>query len=127
MVIDLNEAAYAKLSCETRLEIVPGAGHLFEEPGTLDVAIGHAGDWFVGRTGYTGEDGFELLVALSMYVITVLAGLLLYQFGVYALLKLRSRPRRPEGVIPGHRLRSSLFSQGLREGPKRGGGAGPID
>ncbi|WP_107966834.1 dienelactone hydrolase family protein [Sphingomonas oleivorans] len=45
-VIELNEEAYAKLGCEKRLEIVPGAGHLFEEPGTLDQVIYLARDWF---------------------------------------------------------------------------------
>ena len=45
-VIALNEQALAALTCEKALEIVPGAGHLFEEPGTLATAIGHATDWF---------------------------------------------------------------------------------
>jgi putative phosphoribosyl transferase len=45
-VIDLNEDAYRKLTCEKRLEIVPGAGHLFEEPGTLEVVVALARDWF---------------------------------------------------------------------------------
>lgn len=35
-VIELNRRAMAQLSCPTRLAIVPGATHLFEEPGTLD-------------------------------------------------------------------------------------------
>ena len=35
-VIELNEEALAQLTCEKQLAIVPGAGHLFEEPGTLD-------------------------------------------------------------------------------------------
>lgn len=48
-VITLNEQALAALDCEKRLQIVPGAGHLFEEPGTLDLAIGHAGDWFMSH------------------------------------------------------------------------------
>ena len=36
MVLDLNRQAQAQLRCENRLEIVPGATHLFEEPGALD-------------------------------------------------------------------------------------------
>ncbi|WP_439154196.1 erythromycin esterase family protein [Yoonia sp.] len=48
-VIALNEQALAALDCDKKLQIVPGAGHLFEEPGTLDLAIGHAGDWFVSH------------------------------------------------------------------------------
>lgn len=45
-VIDLNRQAYALLRCEKKLEIVPGATHLFEEPGTLELAAGHAARWF---------------------------------------------------------------------------------
>ncbi|HEY9040155.1 MAG TPA: erythromycin esterase family protein [Roseovarius sp.] len=45
-VIALNKQALAALTCKKELKIVPGAGHLFEEPGTLDAAIAHAADWF---------------------------------------------------------------------------------
>jgi putative phosphoribosyl transferase len=45
-VIELNQAALAELGCEKALKLVPKATHLFEEPGTLDIAIGLAGDWF---------------------------------------------------------------------------------
>ncbi|PUB12432.1 erythromycin esterase family protein [Yoonia sediminilitoris] len=45
-VITLNQQALAALTCTKKLEIVPGAGHLFEEPGTLDDAIDRAADWF---------------------------------------------------------------------------------
>ncbi|MFE9629737.1 phosphoribosyltransferase family protein [Streptomyces sp. NPDC006463] len=45
-VLDLNREAQAQLRCENRLEIVPGATHLFEEPGTLDAVAGLARDWF---------------------------------------------------------------------------------
>jgi putative phosphoribosyl transferase len=46
VVIELNQAAYAALRCEKRLEIVPGATHLFEEPGTLETVAALATDWF---------------------------------------------------------------------------------
>jgi len=46
-VIGMNAQAMARLACEKRLEIVPGATHLFEEPGTLDAAGALARDWFV--------------------------------------------------------------------------------
>lgn len=46
-VLDLNRAAATKLRCEHRVSVVPGAGHLFEEPGTLDTAAGLARDWLV--------------------------------------------------------------------------------
>jgi dienelactone hydrolase len=45
-VIELNEDAYAQLTCAKELKIVPGATHLFEEPGTLEAAASAAADWF---------------------------------------------------------------------------------
>ena len=45
-VIELNRAAFDVLTCEKRLEIVPGATHLFEEPGTLDKVVDLAAQWF---------------------------------------------------------------------------------
>jgi putative phosphoribosyl transferase len=45
-VIPLNELAYAALGGEKRLEIVPGATHLFEEPGKLDLVSELAARWF---------------------------------------------------------------------------------
>ena len=42
----LNHAAYQALRCERRLEIIPGATHLFEEPGTLEAVVALARDWF---------------------------------------------------------------------------------
>jgi dienelactone hydrolase len=46
MVIQLNEAAYAQLQCEKAIRIVPGATHLFEEPGALDEVARIATEWF---------------------------------------------------------------------------------
>ena len=48
-VIELNEEALAQLTCKKQLAIVPGAGHLFEEPGTLEQVVAFARDWFVPR------------------------------------------------------------------------------
>jgi putative phosphoribosyl transferase len=45
-VIDLNRGAYAELRCEKELRIVPGATHLFEEPGTLEEVAELAAAWF---------------------------------------------------------------------------------
>jgi dienelactone hydrolase len=45
-VIQLNREALAQLRCEKQLMIVPGATHLFEEPGALDVVARLACDWF---------------------------------------------------------------------------------
>ena len=46
-VLELNRAAIARMQTETSLEIVPGASHLFEEPGTLEVVARLARDWFL--------------------------------------------------------------------------------
>jgi dienelactone hydrolase len=46
VVVELNRAALQHLRGEKRLEIVPGATHLFEEPGTLEAAARLARDWF---------------------------------------------------------------------------------
>lgn len=45
-VIELNRAALALLRCEKQLVIVPGASHLFEEPGALDEVARLAREWF---------------------------------------------------------------------------------
>jgi dienelactone hydrolase len=45
-VIRLNEEAAAQMICTVQLRIVPGAGHLFSEPGTLEQVVGLAADWF---------------------------------------------------------------------------------
>jgi putative phosphoribosyl transferase len=47
LVISLNEKAYGLLRCTKKLEIVRGAGHLFEEPGTLEEVAELARDWFL--------------------------------------------------------------------------------
>jgi putative phosphoribosyl transferase len=46
-VLDLNRAAQARMRCRASLRVVPGATHLFEEPGTLALAAAAARDWFV--------------------------------------------------------------------------------
>jgi len=45
-VIELNESAFSHLQCEKQLVIVPGATHLFEEPGTLEEVAAQAAKWF---------------------------------------------------------------------------------
>ena len=49
MVIDLNEQARAQMRCEVKLEIIPGATHLFEEPGALERVAELSADWFVRK------------------------------------------------------------------------------
>ena len=47
VVIDLNRQARARMRCPNELTIIPGATHLFEEPGTLRAAAEAARDWFL--------------------------------------------------------------------------------
>lgn len=48
-VLDLNRRAQTRLRGENQLAIVPGATHLFEEPGTLAAAATLARDWFTSH------------------------------------------------------------------------------
>ena len=50
-VIELNEQALERLTCEKQLEIIPGATHLFEEPGALDQVVDLTGRWFETHLG----------------------------------------------------------------------------
>lgn len=50
-VLQLNEEALAELNDESSLEVVPGASHLFEEPGTLDHVADLAAGWFRAHLG----------------------------------------------------------------------------
>ncbi|WP_327064195.1 dienelactone hydrolase family protein [Kitasatospora purpeofusca] len=49
VVIGLNQQAQARLGCENRLAVIPGATHLFEEPGTLEEVASLAAQWFTGH------------------------------------------------------------------------------
>ncbi|MFZ0918392.1 MAG: alpha/beta family hydrolase, partial [Candidatus Udaeobacter sp.] len=55
IVIELNEMARDQMRCEVKLEIVPGATHLFEEPGALERVAKLASDWFVSHLGGKAE------------------------------------------------------------------------
>jgi putative phosphoribosyl transferase len=48
-VLGLNRDAFAQLRCEKQLSVVPGATHLFEEPGALEAVVEHARDWFLAH------------------------------------------------------------------------------
>lgn len=58
-VIKMNEAALAQLRCEKRLEIVPGATHLFVEPGTLEEVANLAADWFASHLAKRLKNDFR--------------------------------------------------------------------
>ncbi|MBW3668988.1 MAG: dienelactone hydrolase family protein [Actinobacteria bacterium] len=47
VVIGLNREAHNRMDAERRLDVIPGATHLFEEPGTLEAVARRAGDWFL--------------------------------------------------------------------------------
>lgn len=51
-VIELNEEAFKRMQCEKRLEIVPGATHLFEERGTLEQVQDLAASWFIAHMAH---------------------------------------------------------------------------
>ncbi len=51
IVIELNQRARQRMRCEVKLEIVPGATHLFEEPGALERVARLASDWFARHLG----------------------------------------------------------------------------
>jgi dienelactone hydrolase len=51
IVIELNEMARDQMRCEVKVEITPGATHLFEEPGALEQVAKLASDWFVSHLG----------------------------------------------------------------------------
>jgi pimeloyl-ACP methyl ester carboxylesterase len=51
VVIDLNQVAYEELRCVKDLKVVPGASHLFDEPGTLEVVATLTADWFNRHLG----------------------------------------------------------------------------
>jgi pimeloyl-ACP methyl ester carboxylesterase len=54
-VLDLNRAALARLNGIKQLVVVPGATHLFEEPGTLEAVARLAADWFTRHLGAANE------------------------------------------------------------------------
>jgi dienelactone hydrolase len=59
-VLDLNRRALRLLQCEKRLDVVPGATHLFEEPGTLEAVVEASVGWFsayVPGNDHGSDDG----------------------------------------------------------------------
>ena len=52
IVIELNEQARDQMRCEVKLEIIPGATHLFEEPGALEQVAKLASDWFINHIAH---------------------------------------------------------------------------
>lgn len=59
VVLELNRDAASRLRCEWALEVVPGAGHLFEEEGALDLVAELAAGWFAAHLAETRERDAE--------------------------------------------------------------------
>jgi putative phosphoribosyl transferase len=59
VVIELNREAMAQLRCERKLEIIPGASHLFEEAGALARVADLAGAWFAHHISSEAKPGFQ--------------------------------------------------------------------
>jgi pimeloyl-ACP methyl ester carboxylesterase len=63
VVLELNKQAEQKMRCEVKLAIIPGATHLFEEPGALDRVAQLASNWFlhhaVEQPKYVAQDHSE--------------------------------------------------------------------
>ncbi len=57
VVLDLNRRARQLLRCTAEVEVIAGATHLFEEPGTLDAAAGAATAWFIAHLGQPTASG----------------------------------------------------------------------
>jgi len=55
-VLEMNRDAASHMRCEHKVEVVPGATHLFEEPGALEVVADLAARWFVNHLGHGGVD-----------------------------------------------------------------------
>ncbi len=55
VVLALNRQAQMQLRCESQLAVVPGATHLFEEPGALEEVSRLAGDWFLSHLAPTAQ------------------------------------------------------------------------
>jgi len=55
VVLELNREAQTQMKCETQLAVVPGATHLFEEPGALEEVAALAGDWLLSHLSPTAK------------------------------------------------------------------------
>jgi predicted phosphoribosyltransferase/dienelactone hydrolase len=61
-VLDLNRWAMSRLRCRKQLVVIPGASHLFEEPGSLDMVVDQAASWFV--TNFTPHAALDVTLPL---------------------------------------------------------------
>jgi putative phosphoribosyl transferase len=54
-VLSLNARAQQELRCDSKLAVIPGATHLFEEPGALPAVAELARDWFISHLAAAGR------------------------------------------------------------------------
>lgn len=94
-VLVLNEEAARRLVCEHRIAVIPNAGHLFEEPGTLDQVLALSGSWFLKYLTPAATAPVSLPLAdreeAGTYLARVLAGRKFKDPVIYAL---------PRGGVP---------------------------
>jgi len=83
-VLELNRQAMRRMRCTVEMHVVPGAGHLFEEPGTLDEVVRQAVRWFTRHLGRREDTAVRLPFADRRSAGRLLAGQLL-----------RFKPERP--------------------------------
>ena len=62
-VLELNRSAYSRLTCEKELRLIPGATHLFEEHGALDLVVAEAIRWFDRHLGRADWRNVQLPLA----------------------------------------------------------------
>lgn len=67
VVLDLNQQARSELTCENQLVVIPGATHLFEEPGALAQVAELAADWFTSHLRATVSGTRKLLAGNFEY------------------------------------------------------------
>lgn len=76
-VLELNRWAMTRMKCTVELSVVPGAGHLFEEPGTLDAVVEKASEWFQRYSSGAAAHVLKLPFANRRMAGQLLAGQLL--------------------------------------------------
>lgn len=62
-VLALNQTAMSRMHCVTKLHVVPGATHLFEEPGALEQVVTAAADWFIRHMSQSASRRIQNSVA----------------------------------------------------------------
>src|SRR5581483_10291513 len=116
-VIELNEKAYRLLRCEKALKIVPGATHLFEEPGTLEQVARLASEWFVRHASAKPARGHAPLREPVMFADRQVADALGAPLDIVVVRKLGA-PGEPElgigAVVDGDHPRA-IFNQAVIE------------